>query len=198
MNCEDVDIKGFVLGELTANRNEEVERHAVACAGCREEIDRLRLTQTALLAVRDEEIPQRIAFVSDGVFEPSWWRRFWQAGPRWGFASAAMLSAAILGHGLLQPAPPASAPALDAAAVTRMVEREVTRRLDAEVARALAAAEERQQRRTAELLAAAERRFDVERRADMLAVEENFKYVRKQVNVMQLAGGYRMLEGGAR
>jgi anti-sigma factor RsiW len=198
MNCEDIDIKGFVLGELTATEREEAERHAAACAGCREEIDRLRLTRTALLAVRDEEVPQRIAFVSDGVFEPSWWRRLGLAGPRWGFASAALLSAAILGHGLMRPAPPSSAPALDAAAVSQMVEREVARRLENTVAQAVAAAAERQEQRTAELLAAAGKRFDLERRADMLAVEENFKYLRKQVNVMQLAGAYRAFDGGAR
>ena len=48
----------------------------------------------------DEEIPQRIGFVSDRVYEPSrllrWWRAFWGSAPRLGFASAAMLSVAML------------------------------------------------------------------------------------------------------
>ena len=40
----------------------------------------LRSTQAVLLTLRDEEIPQRIGFVSDRVYEPSvllrWWRAF--------------------------------------------------------------------------------------------------------------------------
>ena len=63
-------------------------------------MDRLRVTQTALFSLRDEEIPQRIAFVSDKVFEPSPWRRwlsaFWGSSARLGFASAAMLSTALV------------------------------------------------------------------------------------------------------
>jgi len=63
-------------------------------------LNRLRSTQAVLLSVPDEEIPQRIGFVSDRVYEPSlmlrWWRAFWGSAPRLAFASAAMLSAAIL------------------------------------------------------------------------------------------------------
>jgi hypothetical protein len=56
----------------------------------------------------EEEIPQRIAFVSDKIFEPSPWRRwlaaFWNSGARLGFASAAMLSASLVLFAL-RPAP---------------------------------------------------------------------------------------------
>jgi hypothetical protein len=63
-------------------------------------LDQLHLTQAALFSLRDEEIPQRIAFVSDPVFEPSgarrWWAAFWGSPARLGFAGAAMLSAALV------------------------------------------------------------------------------------------------------
>jgi hypothetical protein len=70
------------------------------CSDCRVELEQLRLTQAALFSLRDEEIPQRIAFVSDPVFEPSaarrWWTAFWGSPGRLGFASAAIVSAALL------------------------------------------------------------------------------------------------------
>ena len=54
----------------------------------------LRLTTAALRTLPDREIPQRIAFVSDKVFEPSPFRRFF--GARLGFASACVLAAALV------------------------------------------------------------------------------------------------------
>jgi hypothetical protein len=45
-----------------------------------------------------EEVPRRIAFVSDKVFEPRWWQRMFSPT----FASACVIAAAILGHGFLQ------------------------------------------------------------------------------------------------
>ena len=35
---------------------------------------RVRLTLDALSTLREEEVPRRIAFVSDKVFEPRWWQ----------------------------------------------------------------------------------------------------------------------------
>ena len=44
---------------------------SAACGDCALELDQLRLTTAALRTLPDREIPQRIAFVSDQVFEPS-------------------------------------------------------------------------------------------------------------------------------
>jgi anti-sigma factor RsiW len=100
MSCSPFDLRDYYLKELTDPQQREVEAHVKDCPACREELQQLRLTQAALFALRDEEIPQRIAFVSDPVFEPSparrWWAAFWGSSARLGFASAAMLSAAIL------------------------------------------------------------------------------------------------------
>jgi anti-sigma factor RsiW len=100
MSCSPFDLRDYYLKELTDPQQRQVEAHVKDCSDCRVELERLHLTQAALFSLRDEEIPQRIAFVSDPVFEPSaarrWWTAFWGSPGRLGFASAAMLSAALL------------------------------------------------------------------------------------------------------
>ncbi len=99
MSCSPFDLRDYFLNELAAKERRHVEAHVKTCGECREEFDRLRVTQAALRSVVDEEIPQRIAFVSDKIFEPSPWKRglaaFWNSGARLGFVSAAMLSCAL-------------------------------------------------------------------------------------------------------
>src|SRR5262245_39436758 len=100
MNCSPYDLRDYILGELGETERREVESHVKGCTGCHEELGTLRATCSALNELRDEEIPQRIAFVSDRVYEPSvarrWWRALWDSGPRLIFASSAMLAAAIV------------------------------------------------------------------------------------------------------
>jgi anti-sigma factor RsiW len=125
MSCSPFDVRDYFLDELPNPRRLEVEAHVQHCQACREELDRLRLTRTALMTLGEEEMPRRIGFVSDQVFEPSPWRRGWAAlwgsGARLGFASAAMLSVAILVSALMRPAP---APVTGTAAVVRDVRRD--------------------------------------------------------------------------
>jgi len=187
------DVKGYLLGELDEADRRVVEEHVAICQECREELDRLRLTEAAMLTVRDVEIPKRIAFVSDKIFEPKWWQRLWQSGPRLGFASALVLAVAIVAHGFLQPPPVKGPEPLNTAEVARMVEKEVSARVTAAVEQAVAETERRQEERTAKLLSAAELRFEEQRQADMITVRENFEYLSKRMNVMQLASLY---EGG--
>src|SRR5436853_2576395 len=109
MSCSPFELKDYFLKELPDPQQREVEAHVESCQVCHEELDRLRLTEAALFSLRDEEIPQRIAFVSDKIFEPSPWRRrwtaFWGSGARLGFASAAMLSVALLVSAVMRTAP---------------------------------------------------------------------------------------------
>jgi hypothetical protein len=109
MSCSPFDLRDYFLQELAGPHQQRlVEAHVKTCASCREELDRLRIAEAALRSMADEEIPQRIAFVSDKIFEPSPWRRwlaaFWNSGARLGFASAAMLSASLVVFAL-KPAP---------------------------------------------------------------------------------------------
>jgi hypothetical protein len=109
MSCSPFDLKEYFLRELSQADRARVEAHLKSCPGCREEMNRLRLTEAALCSLREEEIPRRIAFVSDQVFEPSplarWWSAFWGSSARLGFAAAAMLSGAILISAFTRPTP---------------------------------------------------------------------------------------------
>ena len=192
MSCS-FDLKEYVLGEAAAEDRRAIEAHAATCADCRGEILRLRMTQDALLAVRDEEVPRRIAFVSDKVLAPNWWQRLWNSGPQLGFASAAVLAAAILAHGAL--ARPAAAPAPDTAAVQAAVDREVAAKLDTAVTRAVAAALAANEKKTTELLAAAEKRYEFDRRADQVAAAANLEMLQKQmVSMYAVNTGIRRAE----
>ena len=100
MSCSPFDLQDYFLQELTDPERRQVEAHVQGCSACRQELERLRLTQAALFSLRDEEIPQRIAFVSDPVFEPSRWKRgwaaLWDSPARLGFAGAAVLAAGLM------------------------------------------------------------------------------------------------------
>ncbi len=121
MNCE-IDLKAYVVGEVTRQERGVVEDHVRGCQSCREELDRLNLTRSALASLEDEEIPRRIAFVSDRVFEPRWWQTMWRSGPVMGFASAALLAAAILVVGFARPVSAHDAASVDSAQIERRVE----------------------------------------------------------------------------
>ena len=187
MNCSPFDVKDYVFGELASAERRAVEEHVSLCPGCREELERLRITETALFALREEELPRRIAFVSDKVFEPRWWQRVWHSAPQLGFASAAMLALAIIGHGLLRPAPVTVTERIDPAVIEARVESEVARRLPAALAEALANIEARQQVKLQKALAEADQRYRMERQADVLAMESNFEVWRQKLNRMYVA-----------
>ena len=188
MNCSPFDLKDYFLKELPNPQRREVEGHLAGCQVCREELDGLHMTQAALFSLRDEEIPQRIAFVSDKVFEPSPWRRgwnaFWGSTARLGFASAAILSAAILVSALTRPAP---APALQVPtpvnAITRAeMERQVQASVANAVAKAVADVEARQSAKTNQLVADLQRSNEEARRGLWLAAEEFDRMQRKAGN----------------
>ena len=192
MTCSSVDLKAYMLGELPEGEKALVAGHVRECASCGEEMERLSLTHLALVSLRDEEVPRRIAFVSDKVFEPRWWQRVWRSGPAMGFASAALLACAILAHGYMTPIPRSGPSAVvDSAAVEQRVTAQVNERVATVVAQAVAKAvadtEARQDRKTTELLADAEKKFDLQRKEDHLTLEANLEIVRKQQAQMYMA-----------
>jgi anti-sigma factor RsiW len=187
MNCSQFDLKALSLGELGGSEKAEAAKHVGACSICREEFERLEATRTALLSLRDEEMPRRIAFVSDRVFEPRWWQRLWRSGPALGFASAAMLSLAILVHAFARPAPvpqPAVAhAAVDTAAVEARISAELEKRLQAAVEKAVAQTEERQSLQYRQALASMKREFEFQQAADRVAFQDELTVLRKRMNV---------------
>ena len=181
MSCSSYDWKAYALGEVDPGDRHQAEAHAATCPNCREELATLRLTLDALSTLREEEIPRRIAFVSDKVFEPSPVRRFlrdfWGSAARLGFASALALAIAAVSFAWYRPA----------AVSDDQVARQVNRRVDAAVQKAVADTEARQVRRTTELLAASEERNSRQREADMQAVSDQLSVLQKRYNTMLLA-----------
>lgn len=182
MNCSSADLKAYFLGEVARAEKTSVEDHVHGCQSCREELERLKLTDAALRSLTEEEPPQRIAFVSDKVFEPRWYQTIWRSGPAMGFASAVLLAAAIVVHGFSVngPARQVATPIVNTAQIEQRIEREVNSRLDAVVAK--------QRRETAEMLDAAEKRFETKRQTDLAVVQQVAQYYQKQTaRLMQAA-----------
>ena len=64
--CGRADVlREYAFDELAAAERGALEQHLAGCDECSLELDRLRLTVAALRVVPDREIPRRIAFVSD-------------------------------------------------------------------------------------------------------------------------------------
>lgn len=187
MNCLSVDLKAYALGEAGAPGE---AAHIESCESCHEELERLRVTHAALLTLKEEEIPRRIAFVSDKIFEPRWWERIWHSVPAMGFASAAILAAAIFVHAYARPVTNFPPPAIDTAQVERRIESEVSKRLDAQVSKAVAkvaADSEARETKLARLLDTAEKRFASERQSDIAMIQQTAQYYRDKVGQMMVA-----------
>ena len=198
MSCSPFDLKDYLLKELAEPQQRQVEVHVRACAPCREELERLRLTEAALLALRDEEIPQRIAFVSDKIFEPSPWRRawsaFWGSAARLGFASAAMLSISLMVFALTRPAPAPAAPGTVPTISAVPSNAEIDQRIRAAVEQAVAESEARQAKKTEQLVSDLERR-NAEERRQLVAAGDTIDYMNRRANANRLAT-FRAEENG--
>lgn len=156
-----------------------------------EELHRLDLTRSALSSLAEEEIPRGIAFVSDKVFEPSPWRRglqaFWNSSARLGFASATVLSAALVVTALNRPAPAPAVSAPVSQVQMARIEAELNHRLDEAVQKAVAESEARQEQKTAAILQAAEKRFTFDREAYRLFVSQNMDVMQKRLRQATVA-----------
>jgi anti-sigma factor RsiW len=166
MTCAPFDLRDYFFGELDTQERELVERHVEACSECRDELTALSATRSAVLCMREEEPPRRIAFVSDKVFEPRWWQKLLASGPQLGFASAAMLAAAIVFHAVQTPASIQAPPAPVAQVDQKIIEAEVVKRVQVAVDGALAEGEARQAERLLHVvnarLAQSDRRYEMD------------------------------------
>lgn len=182
MNVTPEVLKDYVFGELDAAGRNAVETAIAADAALREELARLQVTQSAMFSLRDEELPRRIAFVSDKVFEPKWWQVWLNSGPRLGFASALLLAGAIVFHGAAQTAPPAPAPVaqFDEARFEKRIAEEVARVLPA----ALRQAEDRHKMQLASAMKEAEGKYQRLRQDDQMAMEASYSLFREKQAAM--------------
>jgi anti-sigma factor RsiW len=164
-------LRDYAFDELPAGDRPAIERHLAECADCAQEFDQLRLTTAALRMLPDREIPQRIAFVSDKVFQPSPLARFF--GARLGFASACVLAAALVVFAYHRPAP--QQVAVTAPGANNV---DVSKQIDEAVAKAVAQVRQEDAKMTQTALAA----YDQKNRAQWVALEESFSVLQKRVN----------------
>ncbi len=192
MSCSSIDLKGYALGEIQGREEALLAEHIHACEGCRVELERLDLTKAALIGLPDEEIPQRIAFVSDAVFEPRWWQRAWRSGPAMGLASALVLAAAILAHGTMRPAIVTAPAPLQVASVNsgmqqKQIDARVQTAVKVAVAEAVAQIEQRQASQNLKVLDAAEKHLEVRYQSKMIAAQETIRMYQQQAGRMLVA-----------
>jgi hypothetical protein len=198
--CHRIDeLRDYAFDELGAESRHSMEQHIAGCSDCGSELDGLRLTTAALRILPDREIPQRIAFVSDKIFQPSparrWFEGFWNSGARLGFASACVLAVAIVVSAYHRSAPvntaapamvqTAAAPALSKAPV--LSKEDLSKEIDAAVAKAAVQIREEDARTMKTALEESELKHDRERRAMMVAVGENLDFMQKRLNSITMA-----------
>lgn len=201
MSCSPYDLRDYLFEELSAAQAGDVRQHLKSCSPCSSELQALRLTHSTLLTLRDEDMPQRIGFVSDKVFEPSpvrrWFTGFWTSSARLGFASAALLSAAILVHPIQivrNVHNDAQSAQLTQAEIDRRIDAAVAAKVSAQVntavAQAVAETEKSAQKRTMALLAVAEKRHDTEQQAIRAEFRGQLDYLTSKYKVAMVSATY--------
>jgi anti-sigma factor RsiW len=179
-------LRDYAFDELPAAARTEMERHIRGCEECALELDRLRMTTAALRVIPDQEIPQRIAFVSDKVFEPNWFMRFWNSGAKLGFASACVLAAALVASAWhvagVKQEPAQSRTIIQTTSVPRQ-------QIDEAVAKAVAQVRQEDAQMIQAALQASEVRHDKEFRNQMVAMQETLEVQKKKYNRMYASLG---------
>jgi len=200
MSCSPFDLRDYFLQELARPQQLQVEAHIAQCAACHEEAERLQATGAALFSLREEEIPQRIGFVSDKIFEPSparrWFAAFWGSTARLAFASAAMLSVAMVFSAWHRTPAPATGPVGAAAQVAAppqsLTPQEIDQRIQQAVVKAVAGVEARYQEQNRVQLAEF-RKAGEEARNRLMIAESFYTTEQKRSQVRNVA---RMVRPG--
>lgn len=192
MTCPECNWKDYVLGEAPAADRARMEQHLAVCPECRAEMESLQLTLVAMRRLPEREMPRRISFVSDPVFAPTWWERFWNSGPKLAFASSALLAGAIVIHALVPATAPAPPGTMGQAQVEERIRQEVAARLPeavresvrTELQPALNELSARIDQMDKTRLAGIERRVEEQRKTDLRNVESAFTYIEKRINTL--------------
>jgi len=161
-----------------------MEQHLQTCEVCAADLDRLRITTTALRSVPDREIPQRIAFVSDKVFAPSPAARFlggfWNSAARLGFASACVLGTALIVSAYRRTPTPV-------AEVRTVVQTaDVSKQLNEAVARAVAQVREQVRQEDALTTQAALKAAEAKHEREYLVLSDAVQVLQKQLSTNTL------------
>jgi hypothetical protein len=183
-SCSQLEsVRDYAFDELPAAERSPLERHIAVCGDCAAELDRLRLTTAALRTLPDLEVPRRIAFVSDKVFEPSPLWKFWNAGAHWNFASACVLAAALVvssWHFVSAARPAETRTVVRTAAVSQNQMNQD--QINSAVAKAVAQIRREDAQLTKAAIEASEKKHDRDYRNQMVAIEESFMVLQKRLN----------------
>src|SRR5207248_5009280 len=189
-------LRDYAYEELAADERRGMEQHLAGCAECALELDRLRITTAALRTLPDREIPQRIAFVSDRVFEPSpfsrWFGGFWNSAARLGFASACVVAAALVILAYHRPAGEVRTTVQTAAA---SINADVSKQVNEAVAQAIAQVRMEDAKTMQAALALSDRKHEQEHRALLVAVGENMAVMQKRLNTWTIASNMPVNSG---
>lgn len=188
--CDREQLRDFAFDELAAPARARMERHLTECEACAAGLAQLQLTTAALRVLPEREIPQRIAFVSDKVFEPSPVARFfsgwWNPGARLAFASACLIAAAIVFAAYRRPVDIHSVaqPAATAALSRDELSREIDSRVNKAVSDAVARVHEEDAQVMKAALESADRKAEQQRRTLMVAMSEQMNTLEKRLGVL--------------
>lgn len=189
------ELRDYAFDELPASARTAMEQHLTTCQDCAAELDSLRLTTAALRILPDREIPQRIAFVSDKVFEPSatarWFSGFWNSASKLGFASACILAVGLIVSASLQYGKPAGS-----VSATQPARVDVTAQVNDAVAKAVAQIRTEDARLTQVALEASEKRQADERHSLMAAMAENLDLLQRRYSTATMLASNDALRAG--
>jgi len=177
--CDRADlVRDYAFDELAHAERRSMEQHLTQCADCASELDRLRLTTAALRVLPDQEVPRRIAFVSDKVFERGFLSGVWNSAARLGFASACVLAAGLSFSAYHRQ--PEVRTVVQTADVSRAA---IDEAVNKAVALAVDKAHAEDVRLTKAALDAVDGKYEQQQRNLMIAVSENLAVVKKHQNL---------------
>jgi Putative zinc-finger len=170
-------VPDYAFDELGPAERRSVELHLRQCTACASELDQLRLTTAALRVLPDQEVPRRIAFVSDSpTAAAGWLSGFWNSAARLGFASACVFAAGLsFAAAHRQPAVVTPMATVSDTAIQQAVDKAVALAVDR------AHAEDIQMTRAA--LDAVDSKYALKQRDLMVAMQETMADERKRLDL---------------
>lgn len=175
-------VRDYAFEELAVSGRQSMEQHLAQCSCCTAELDRLRLTISALHVLPDQEPPRRIAFVSDKVFRPGWFHQFWNSAAQLGFAAACVLSVGLSFAALHRQPEPRTI--IQTTGISRAS-------IDEAVAKAVAVAVDRTHaediQMTKAALDAVDKKYEQKQENLMVAMQSSLDYMRKRYQQTALA-----------
>lgn len=126
-------VRDYAFDELAETERRAMEQHLTQCQDCAAELDQVRLTTAALRVLPEQEVPRRIAFVSDKIFERGFLSGIWNSAARLGFVSACVLAVGLSYAAYHRPAearPVLQATEISKAAIDEAVSRAVALAVD--------------------------------------------------------------------